>query len=90
MYKRQEKDRQNTARQTKKFQFQETLHVTDLINWVEERRQLWNCHVDRMDNNRLVKRTRNRPKEKLNEHECGGAIMSSDADGYKQDNIVYI
>ena len=32
--------------------------VKDIVDWIQERRQLWNDHVDSMDDDGLVKRAR--------------------------------
>lgn len=33
----------------------ETWHVADTVEWIQERRQVWNDRVDKMDDDRLVK-----------------------------------
>ena len=55
------------------------------------RDRLWTDHIDRMVDDRLVKRGRdNRPKGKrrIGRHECHGEIVLWNAVGYKQQNLI--
>ena len=51
--------------------------------------QVWNDQVNRMDNDRFVKRARDkRPKDELDYCESDGATVLSYVVGYKQENLL--